>query len=573
MEEQADFPRHHVHHSYIWLNSVKTVFTILFALAISSFATIANVFTSGGSTFSLVLNLGIIVGAFIVLVGVAALSLWWSYKHLYYQLSEEEFNLYSGIFNKKRVHVPYTRIQSVDQKASLLQRIFGVCTLNIDTAGGASNNAVQVPYVSKEQAEDLRRQLFERKNQTQVQKNAVASATAGATGNVLDAPAELWQEVRGVFGGVDANTGNVTYEHGLTNKELIFTGLSNNTAFIIVVVGILSVVSQLFDMVGGTDGGLMDSAIDGASVVAQNAFGNNLLAMGVVAFLFFSIVLWAGSAIGSCISFGGFKARRRDNRIEVEHGLLQHQLQGVDINRVQYIAIKQSFIRRLMGYCELSLGKIDAAKNTEDAQKSNLNTRGVIIHPFVKMDRVPEILGGLAPEFADIPQKSISLAPVALRRAVIRRCVLQGLGFWLAVVCAIMQVTVSVASASNADLAAVASYINSASLMMYGVCVAIAIIELVGAVLWVRGSSFAYNRQFMQISNGGFSRESITFPRRKLQYGTIRSNPFQRKAHTVTIGVRTAAGIGGTTTNLIDVDKQDAQKWYIWMHPRRSMIE
>ena len=41
------------------------------------------------------------------IVGLTALIQTLSYKHLYYELGPDEFNLYSGIFNKKRVHVPY----------------------------------------------------------------------------------------------------------------------------------------------------------------------------------------------------------------------------------------------------------------------------------------------------------------------------------------------------------------------------------------------------------------------------------------------------------------------------------
>ena len=101
----------------------------------------------------LMLVIGAIVLGLVLIIGLVALFQWLSYKHLYYIMGPEEFNLYSGIFNKKRVHVPYQRIQSVDQRASLLQRVFGVCTVSIDTAGGSNNKAVQVPYVQKSQAE------------------------------------------------------------------------------------------------------------------------------------------------------------------------------------------------------------------------------------------------------------------------------------------------------------------------------------------------------------------------------------------------------------------------------------
>lgn len=67
----------------------------------------------------------------------------------------------------------------------------------------------------------------------------------------------------------------------------------------------------------------------------------------------FIVIVWVLSVIASCIGYGGFRARRRESRIEVEYGLLQHTFQGVDIERVQAVVVTQSFIRRIFGYCEV----------------------------------------------------------------------------------------------------------------------------------------------------------------------------------------------------------------------------
>ena len=211
----GELQKHHVHHSYIWLGSLRTAFMLLVVVAFSSFSAIIGAISDGevitrGDIPTLVLIIGAVIVGIVVLVALIAVYQVISYKHLYYELGPEEFNLYSGILNKKRVHVPYQRIQSVDQRATLIQRIFGVCSVSIDTAGGASNKAVMVPYVQKTQAEELRRELFARKQYVVAVQNgaaseaeAAAAAVAVAAGavpqgaheaanaNVLDAPAEL----------------------------------------------------------------------------------------------------------------------------------------------------------------------------------------------------------------------------------------------------------------------------------------------------------------------------------------------------------------------------------------------
>lgn len=597
-------PRHHVHHSYIWLGSIQAGAAMFFVVLVSGFSgfvgALADGETIGDDLPLLMLVIGAIVLGLVLIIGLVALFQWLSYKHLYYIIGPEEFNLYSGIFNKKRVHVPYQRIQSVDQRASLLQRVFGVCTVSIDTAGGSNNKAVQVPYVQKSQAEQLRTELFARKQYaTAVQEGmapqeaavVVAAASgvvlpqAGAAGqaavagsagqaphNVLDAPAEIWTDVRGVFGGSAVDTGKVTYEYGLTNKELLFTGLSNNTAFVLVILGILGGAAQFASQMAPVLTGMVDPLVGQFMLLSGQLFGGNLVAAGVALVLVIAAVMWLLSIVGSAISFGGFRACRRDNRIEVERGLLQHQFQGVSVDRVQSVIVKQSFIRRLLGYCELSLGKIDAAAESSDEQQKSLS-QGLVVHPFVKMSRVPEILAGLVPEFAGVPVESTPVAPVALRRALIRRGIIQGTGLWLAVIIAIGQLCSNAFIVPDGDGVIALFYINTGAFIGYALCLVLFVLDLVGAVLWFRGSGFAYNEHFMQVSNGGFARETVSFPRKKIQFGYTKTNPFQRRARTATVSARTAAGVGGTTIRLIDVCEEDARSWLDWLKPRGNVVE
>ena len=585
--------RQHVHHSYIWLGSLSTAFMVLVIMFFSGFSAIVGALADGesitrGDLPMLIFIIGGVVLVFVLVVGLTAAYQVVAYKHLYYELGPEEFNLFRGIFNKKRVHVPYQRIQSVDQRATLLQRIFGVCTVSIDTAGGASNKAVTVPYVQKTKAEELRRELFARKQyQAAVQSGiavqggpvptATAAAHAGAgaaDGNVLDAPAEIWQDVRGVFGGAAVDTGRVTFEYGMSNKELVFTGLSNNTAFIVVVLGIFGAVAQFAGEIAPLLFGAFEPMVGNVTTFGARLFGGNIVAAGIAAFVVAAVVLWLLSAVGTCISYGGFRACRRSNRIEVEHGLLQHRFQGVDVDRVQSVVVKQGFVRRLLGYCELSLGKIDAAEEGQE-QQNGLNQQGLVIHPFVKLSRVPEILAGIIPEFSDVPAENTPVARVALRRALIRRCILQGSGFWLAVVVIVAQISINalMGSSSSSEDVFVVWLANMGAIIGYALCLVLFALDAVGAVLWYRGSGFAYNRRFMQVSNGGFSRETISFPRKKIQFGYTKTNPFQRRAGTATINVRTAAGIGGTTIRLIDAREEDAAAWLEWIKPRGTMIE
>ena len=497
-----------------------------------------------------------------------------SYKHIWYEFGDEEFSFYSGIFNKKRVHVPYRRIQSVDQTASLLQRVFGVCTVQIDTAGGASNKAVSVPFLRKADAEALRADLFARKSAAVGAPFREADAPS-SFGNVLDAPAEVWDDVRGVFAGREVDTGRISFQYGITNGELILTGLSNSTTLILVVVGIIGVFSQVADFVSqmaGEAGGAVAEALADAGLAL---FGNSIIALIAVGFIALSLFVWAMSALGTCISFGGFKARRRGDRIEVERGLLQHRFHGVSVDRVQSVIVKQSFIRRIFGFCELSLGKVDASSGSGGMEDS-ISEGALVVHPFVKVDRVPEIVAGLIPEFADMPTERRRVPKVALRRALVRRTVIQGWGLWCAVALALLHVGVMFGVSAYGDdfmSAGELFWFDRIALLGYVACAVAEALAAVSAVLWARSSWFSFNRRFMQVENGGLGSVSVCLPREKIQFGFSKSNPFQRRAKVATVTAWTAAGLRGTSTRLIDACEEDAAAWLAWLVPGGNVIE
>lgn len=595
---QCEPVRHKAHHSYVWLGSIRAVIMfvgIAFVASLSSLVGfVAEDLSDPGGVFVFLVVTGIIVGCIVLAAACIVVYQVVSYKYLYFTLGSDEFSLYRGIISKKRVHVPYRRIQSVDQRASLLQRVFGVCTVLVDTAGGSANKAVTIPYLTKQQAEWLRAELFARKRgalagtssqmafgQATAPDSPVAARPRAAEGNVLDAGAAVWSEFGGVFGGAELDTGYVSYEYGLSNKELLLAGLSGNTSFFIAIAGVIGAVSQIVPVLIGMFPRAGEDMVESVAAQMAGGFAGSFIAMIALAVLAAALVLWLVSALGTCISYGGFKARRRGSRIEVERGLLQHVFQGVDVERVQSVTIEQTLIRRLMGYCRIVVGKIDAASDGDEAAQSPVS-QGVVVHPFVKMSRVPEILAGLVPEYADVPRQALPVAPVALRRALLRRCLWMGAGFYLALGTAACQVgmalagTLALASAFGilpSDVAALRLAADVVFAIMYALALIIIVIDAVGAVLWSRESSFAYNERFMQVTNGGLTRTSVSFPRKKIQFGDVRTNPLQRAAGTATVEARIAAGVGGTTLSLIDAREDDAGRWLAWLKPGGNVVE
>jgi putative membrane protein len=163
---------------------------------------------------------------------------------------------------------------------------------------------------------------------------------------------------------------------------------------------------------------------------------------------------------------------------------------------------------------------------------------------------------------------------VAQRRALIRRCIWQSGAFWMAISVVILQLlwhklieTAVITFDTDFDIHVFLTIVNAGATLVYVVCAIAFLFNIVGAILWYRTSSFAYNDAFMTIKNGGLTTEAISLPRKKIQFGYTSSNPFQRLSKVASINVVTAAGVSNTHTKLVDASAADAAAWITWLKP------
>ena len=565
--------RHSLHHCYIWLGALRAA-PVIFICGFSSLPGLTKLaealgFISVNAFFAAVL----LLLAFTVLIcGVVMGARAWTYRYTWYEFDETEFSFYSGILNKRRTHVPYSKIQSVNERASLLQRLAGVRTVNIDTAGGASNKALVISYVERSAAEYLRRELFRRKHIEGEGERiaAVAPGSLAGQGNVLDAAAVM-DDIRGVFAKDAVNTGVVTCEYRLGNKELLFSALCGRASFGLALATVMAALVVMATLA------ILAVLVDSATFFAATGVPKSdlMLACGLTGFLLLLCLAmtWVTYLVGVCLSYGGFQARRRGGRIEVERGLITHVFSGIDVDRIQSVHIHQTFFQRLMRCCSVSYGRIGVASGEESSSSSSQSeTDKLVVHPFLPIAEAWNVVQGLTPEYAHAPVASTPMPKVALRRAITRRAMLKGVGFWFAVVllllCAAVFAADATAARGHAQLGGLVAAMLIPGLLL---CAAIAAIEVVGAFLWHRRSAFGFDGSGTIVVNGGYSTDTVIVPRKKMQYACLRTNPLQRHAGVATVLVCTAAGVRGRDERLIDVPIAEASAWLDWAQPEGDL--
>jgi putative membrane protein len=142
------------------------------------FTVVALAIVAGGVLFGVLLGVtgelrpgGVLV---LVLVDVALAGIWWLvtmilsgpyYHSLRYEVQDDEVVVNVGIWTKSVKHVPYRTVTNIQVKRDVVDRLLGIGTLNIQTAGmsgqkGAEERLVglsNVQEVYERVAEELRR--------------------------------------------------------------------------------------------------------------------------------------------------------------------------------------------------------------------------------------------------------------------------------------------------------------------------------------------------------------------------------------------------------------------------------
>ena len=97
--------------------------------------------------------------AYVVLVFIVLFFSRLSFKKKGFAFRKHDVLFRHGIIATNTLVIPYNRVQHVALHEGLLSRFFGLAKIEIFTAGGSSSD-IEIPGISKEQAENIKQLLM-----------------------------------------------------------------------------------------------------------------------------------------------------------------------------------------------------------------------------------------------------------------------------------------------------------------------------------------------------------------------------------------------------------------------------
>jgi putative membrane protein len=268
-----------------------------------------------------------------------------------YAVVDGSLRLRQGVLRRSERIVPRARIAALDTSRGLLQRLFGLVSLKVQTAGGGKAAEIELPTISFAEVERLRGLL----GHASVADRAAAGDEANPT---VATPAPLY---------------------AIDTRELVVAALSGPQIGVVAVL-LGSAASQLDDVVPRS---LRDRA--GDVVTSSSLTTLLLLALGLL------VLAGVVAFVGTVLAYARFTVERDGDRLRIRRGVVTDRTATVALDRIHGVRIVEGLVRRRLGY---------AAVQVEVAgyRRENEFTRTLV--PLVRRDRLEHLLPALVPSLA-----------------------------------------------------------------------------------------------------------------------------------------------------------------------------
>lgn len=283
---------------------------------------------------------------FLLVLGVAN---WWRFL---FKIEDGELHIKSGIFVRKNLYLTKDRIQVIDVTSGVIQRMFGLVKLDIQTAGASSREAV-IEAITRDKAREINRLLREDEQQ---QSGELSEQELTA------AP-------------------SFRFEKKLPIKELLIAASTSGSFGIA-----LSILATVFSQV---------EPIISQSELFEYLFGlipsetDAILLISVI--LIFVIFAWLLSFFSTLFSYGDFRLATTEKELVITRGVFEKKRITVPYNRIQAVHVSEGIIRQPLGYTSLHL---ESAGYGDDK-----GTGSIVLFPLIHRSKIAALLKDILPEY------------------------------------------------------------------------------------------------------------------------------------------------------------------------------
>ena len=307
--------------------------------------------------------------ALVIPVGILAIIAagvlqYWFFR---FRIEEDRIHIHQGVVRKTALDLPFDRVQGINVERSLIDRILGLVTVSLDTAGSATAEG-QLPSVTSELADDLRGRI-------RASRPAKAADDASA-GDVSDVSADGVARETSAPG---ESLGQVLLK--LRAGDIVRIGFANRN--LVLAAAFLGIFGQSMDFAEDRLRPIVESATDafagaGTLIQALVVIGSVLVGLAIVLF-------------GAFLRYHGFTLWREGTAYRTRAGLLTQREVVVESRKIQQLTLSHNLVLRLFRRHRLKALPAALLPNQGGAETPGLQIAEVLEVPLLKGPEAEEL--------------------------------------------------------------------------------------------------------------------------------------------------------------------------------------
>ncbi|MGE6632104.1 PH domain-containing protein [Bacillus sp. NPDC077027] len=296
----------------------------------------------------------IILGLLILWTAISSILEW---RKFTYRIEADEFRVEAGLFMKKKKYIAIERIQSINTSEGIFQRIFGLVRLQIETAGGTGDAEVTLTAITKANADQLQKTVFNSKKALQQNNtNTLETGEHTMAAEPIEEPVEAPVKV--------------SYRMGIPELLLV---ASTSSGIGVIISGCLALYTQVDEFLP------MDGLLNRFSFLSHA--GIEIYALLIFIALFFAWLLSVGV---TALQYANFTAKRKGEEIVISRGLIERHQMTIPLARIQAIKIKENIIREPFGFATVMI--VSAGGSISEKETSS------VLFPLIQKKKINDLL-------------------------------------------------------------------------------------------------------------------------------------------------------------------------------------
>ncbi|MEK5440382.1 PH domain-containing protein [Fredinandcohnia sp. FSL W7-1320] len=275
--------------------------------------------------------------AFILLMLIYGVLHWYRYT---YRIESGELRIEYGVIIRKKRYIPIERIQTIDVSAGIIQRIFGLVKLQVETAGGGMQAEAVLTAIKEEEANQLREILSRSKKQEEE----------------------------------ETETQKTRFTYQITPKELLVLA-STSGGIGIVISGVLAFLSQFAEYL----------PFEKLYNTIEKYVSLSILIYIIALIALFLLIAWLVGILIMTLRYANFTVVKREDELFITRGLIEKKQTTIPLTRIQAIRIGENLIRQPLGYATVYIESAGGSINKGE----DFST---VLFPLVKKNAINHLL-------------------------------------------------------------------------------------------------------------------------------------------------------------------------------------